>query len=153
MGLAPGPHLAGAAHVMPVLRTMLRLAATLAEQWKGATELLWSPAGTLVRADLFIAAIDAWLGGGAFPAPILVGSLLRADGQVTSDGLTFFTGQELALSPALSADPTAARRLINRLVDRLLELPSLAEPTRLVLEDGRGLRLFPAGTLIEVSPD
>lgn len=152
IGLAPGPHLAGAASAMPVVRTLLRLASTLASQWDAALGALWLPAESAMRRDLFVGAVDAWLAGGPFPALGLTGVAQRADGALASDGLAFFTGQELVLDAALSADRVAATRLLIRLIDELAEQPPLEGERTVALESGGTLRLTPAGSVIDVSP-
>lgn len=151
IGLAPGPHLAGAANALPVVRTLLRLAAALVRQWKSALGTLWLPADSAMHRDLFVSAIEAWLAGGAFPALGLTGVTELPDGSLASDGLAFFTGQELVLEPALSADRIAATRLLVRLIDRLLENPPLTDEAIVRLDDGRGFALSPKGRTIAVS--
>ena len=151
IGLAPGPHLAGAANAMPVVRTMLRLASALTREWDCTLGTLWLPADSAMHRSLFMSAIDAWLAGGAFPALGLTGVTERADGRMASDGLAFFTGQELVLETALGADRIAATRLLVRLIDRLIEGPPLVGETSLLLEDGRSLRLAGSASAIEVS--
>lgn len=152
IGLAPGPHLAGAASAMPVVRTLLRLAASLASQWETALGALWLPAESAMRRDLFVSAIDAWLAGGPFPALGLAAVTQRRGGMLASDGLAFFTGQELVLDPALSTDRLAATRLLVRLIDHLVEEPPLAGERTVRLENGHSLRLAPSGSDIAVTP-
>lgn len=151
IGLAPGPHLAGAANAMPVLRTMLRLACALTREWDRALGTLWLPADSAMQRDLFVSAIESWLEGGAFPALGLTGVLEQPDGRLASDGLDFFTGQELVLDAALGADRVAATRLLVRLIDRLVGNPPLHVETSIRLEDGRELWLTPSGATIEVA--
>ncbi len=153
IGLAPGPHLAGAANAMPVVRTLLRLASTLMEQWgDAALGALWLPAESAMRRDLFVDAIDAWLAGGPFPALGLTGVVQRADGVIGSDGLAFFTGQELVIDSTLSADRPAATRLLVRLVDLVVEQPPLKGERRVMLEDGQSLQLAGTRSTIVVAP-
>lgn len=151
IGLAPGPHLAGAANALPVVRTLLQLAAALTRHWGSALGTLWLPADSAMHRDLFVSAIEAWLAGGVFPALGLTGVTERPDGRLASDGLAFFTGQELVLDPALSADRIAATRLLVRLLDRLIESPPLIGETTVPLDDGQWLRLSPDGRAIAVS--
>lgn len=152
IGLAPGPHLAGAANAMPVVRTLLRLAAVLTTQWREALGALWWPADSVMRRELFVSAIESWIGGGAFPALGLTGVVERPGGVLASDGLAFFTGQELALDAALGGDRVAATRLLVRLIDRLVGHPPLEGETAISLDDGRRLRLVGQGPVIDVSP-
>lgn len=152
IGLAPGPHLAGAANAMPVVRTLLRLGAGMASQWPTALTAVWLPAGSAMRRDLFVGAVDAWLGGGPVPALLLTGVEERQGGALASDGLAFFTGQELVLDAALCFDRVEATRLLARLVDRLVHEPPLDGGLTLALGGGGRLRLESAGSVIHVSP-
>lgn len=152
IGLAPGPHLAGAANALPVVRTMLRLAAALAGEWEHARACLWLPAQSATRRDLFIAALGGWLGGGPFPAPCLMGVVERPDGGLASDGLVFFIGQEIVLDQALCTDRVAATRLLVRLADHFVETPPTGGGL-LTLEDGTRLRVRQTAALLTVAPD
>jgi hypothetical protein len=151
IGLAPGPHLAGATNAMPVVRTLLRLASALASQWHTALGASWLPADSAMERDLFVNAIEAWLAGGPFPALGLTGVAQRGDGRLASEGLAFFTGQELLLDAQLGADRVAATRLLLRLVDNLVEQPPLEGQRIVQLAGGGSLRMFGAGALVEVS--
>lgn len=151
IGLAPGPHLAGAANEMPVVRTMVRLASALTRQWGSALGALWLPAESAMHRNVFMDAVESWLAGGPFPALGLTGVIDRADGRLASDGLAFFTGQEVVLETALSSDRIAATRLLLRLIDYLVEAPPLRGETSVRLEDGRRLQLIASASAIEVS--
>lgn len=151
IGLAPGPHLAAAAHALPVVRTILRLSVALVSQMEAALGTVWLPAGSAIRRELFVGAVNGWLASGPFPALGLLGAAERPGGAVASDGLSFFTGQELHLDPSLVTDQVAATQLMARLVDHLLTQPALAGEARLRLEDGRNLHLMGVGPTITVS--
>lgn len=152
IGLAPGPHLAGAANAMPVVRTLLRLGAALAAQWPEMLGTVWLPAVSAMRRELFISATDAWLAGGPFPALGLTGIEECGGGQLASDGLAFFIGREVVLDRALSVDRVAATRLLVRLVDRLIAAPPLAGSATIALDGGGQLRLQARRSVIEVTP-
>lgn len=151
IGLAPGPHLAGAANAMPVVRTLLRLASALAAHCDEVLGAMWLPAQSAMQRDIFVEAIDGWLGGGAFPALGLTAVADRGGGVLASDGLTFFTGQELVLEPTFSASRLEATRLLVALIDRLVEaLPLTAE--HLIRLESRGfVRLTPVGSDVAVA--
>ena len=53
------------------------------------------PARTAIEPELFVRSVDAWLGGGAFPALGLVALTDTPEGGLISEGLTFFAGQEI----------------------------------------------------------
>lgn len=151
IGLAPGPHLAGAANTLPVVRTLLRLGSALASRWDEAVGAIWLPADTAMGRDIFVSAIDSWIAGGPFPALGLTGVAERSGGVLASDGLAFFTGQELVLDAALSADRIAATRLLVRLIDHLIEQPPIKGERLIQLEGSRKLLLAGAGPIIDVS--
>lgn len=152
IGIAPGPHLAGAASAMPVVRAMLRLAASLASEWTAARAAFWLPAASAMRRDLFVATITRWLHGGPFPALGLVGITELAGGVLATDGLAFFTGQEMVLDASLRSDRLAGTRLLIRLIDLMVEQAPLAGELVVSLDDGGRLRLVGSGADITVSP-
>ena len=151
IGIAPGPHLSGAGNTMPVLRTLLRLGTALIRGCEGAAGTLWLPAGSATgRADI-LDMVDGWLAGGAFPVLGLTGVVALFGGVLASDGLEFFTGQEVELDAALCADRVAGTRLVVRLIDRLVESGRLHAECSLQLEGDGLLRLVPEGSVIRVS--
>lgn len=151
VGIAPGPHFTGAANAMPVVRTLLRLGAALAPQWGECIGAVWHPAGCLIRRDIFVSLIAGWLAGGPFPALGLTAVTERPGRRLGSDGLAFFTGQELVLDAALSVDRPSATRLLTRLVDHVVGRPPLSGEEVVVLDEGSQLRLASRGPLVHVS--
>jgi hypothetical protein len=149
IGLAPGPHLAAAANSIPVARTILRLGAALVRGLSGATAVQWHPALSLVAGEAFTGLVDGWLSGGPFPALGLTGVRELADGRLSSDGLAFFTGQEIVLASELCRDRVAATRLLVRLVDRLVAHQRFVGEE--ILETNPTIRLASAGDAIEVT--
>jgi hypothetical protein len=152
IGLAPGPHLAGAASAMPVVRTLLRLGAALTTHCDHAVAAVWHPAASAIARQLFVDTVGAWLEGGAFPALGLVGVNEEADGVLVSDGLAFFLGQEIELVPPPGTARTAATRLLLRLIDRLIEPPMLTAREMVRLDDGTCISLDFTGRRIVASP-
>lgn len=104
--LQPGPHIASGAALLPVVRVLLALAADIA-RLPGVLALYWHPAACWMAPEYFIRIASDWLGGGAFPALGLTALTREPDGGLTSKGLAFFAGQELALSPELDLPPEA----------------------------------------------
>ena len=145
--IRPGAHLAGAAAMIPVVRGCVALGAALANA-TGAEAVVWIPARSAMATDYFATAIGAWLDGGAFPALGL--TALVADGpDLTSDGLAFFTGQELSVS---TGDLSQAGRIGVRMIDALVTQGPLTAPIQLTgpagepllatpSHDGRGVRV------------
>ncbi len=120
IGLYAGAHLGESANLLPVVRVMTGLAVALFALPQ-ARAVVWHPAGTAIEAGQFKQAIDAWLAGGAFPALGLTALVREGDGAMRSEGLAFFTGQELRVEPTcgetLGDLGKIAVRLVHRLVD------------------------------------
>ena len=135
----PGAHLAGAAAMLPVVRGCAALAAALATG-TGAAALVWIPARTAMAPDYFAATIGDWLGGGAFPALGLTALTPGGPGLI-SEGLAFFTGQELEVS---GDDLAAAGRVAVRLVHTLIGHGPLTAPIELTGPDGEPLFAEPS---------
>ena len=105
---------------MPVVRVMTGLAAALLDLPE-AQAVVWHPAGTAMAPEAFQQAIGAWLAGGAFPALGLTALVREADGVLRSEGLAFFTGQELRVEPTCGKTPSEAGKIAVRLVHRLVD--------------------------------
>ena len=136
----PGAHLAGAAAMLPVVRGCVALGAALATQ-TGAAAIVWIPARSAMAPDYFAATIGDWLGGGAFPALGLT-ALVPGESGMTSEGLAFFTGQELEVA---GSDLALAGRIAVRMVHTLVSHGRLATPTRLAGPEGEPLLAEPSG--------
>ena len=136
----PGAHLVGAAAMLPVVRACVALGAALAGH-TDATAVVWIPARTAMAPDYFAATIADWQGGGAFPALGLTALVAGASG-VTSEGLAFFTGQEIEV---YGSDLAAAGRIAVRMVHTLVGHGPLVAPTRLTGPDGESLLAEPFG--------
>jgi len=61
LSLQPGPHLAPGAGTMPVVRTMMGVAAMMVPHLPGLVALAWRPAATLIGPDFFVSCMTAWL--------------------------------------------------------------------------------------------
>lgn len=118
MLLAPGPDLAHAAGLLPVVRAAAGLVAALADL-PGLVAVAWLPAGTLVAPNWFVDGVLPWLAGGPFPALVLAG-LVRGADRVTSTGLTALVGQDFVLETGGPRPDGHHARLAVRLVDWLV---------------------------------
>lgn len=152
IALRPGPHLVAGARSMPVVRTMAGIAAALAPGLPGLRAIAWPPAGTLIGPGLFASSIAAWLAGGAFPALGLTAFADAPDGSLVSEGLAWFTGQELRIAPELAKDRVAAARLGVRLINQLVLQGRVAGNEAIVAPDGGRLVLEPTrdGRIVRV---
>ena len=151
IALTPGPHLADASSSIPVVRAMLDAATALIEALGGVQAVYWGPSGSAMSRAIFTSLASSWMEGGAFPALGMVGHIVDGQGRLCTDGLRWFVGRELALSPELSLDRSAAMRIAIRLIHELVPLGRLDQETRFILDDGVELRVVPVDdALIEV---
>ena len=149
--ILPGPHLHGGERLVPIVRAMAGLAAALC----GLPDLaavVWHPARSCIAPGYFSAIVTNWLGGGVFPARGLVSLAEVADGAMQTEGVGFFTGQELRIEPELMGDPAAATRIAVRLIDHLVTNGPLDRSMDIGGPEGRLLRIAPSenGRLVRV---
>lgn len=152
LSLQPGPHLAPGARTMPVVRTMMSVATMIVAHVPGLRAVAWPAGGTLIGLDFFVSSMTAWIAGGAFPALGLTAFAPEPDGGLRSEGLAFFTGQELVLEPPLAEDRAAGTRLGIRLVNQLAGQGPLTSAEAILGPDGERLTLAPSpdGRMIRV---
>jgi hypothetical protein len=144
----PGAHLAGAAAMLPVVRACVALGAALAEH-TGAAAVIWIPARAAMTPDYFASTVADWQGGGTFPALGLT-ALVAGESRMTSEGLTFFIGQEIEV---IGSDLAHAGRIAVRLIHGLTAHGPLLVPTDLTGPDGEALLAQPSadGCKVRVS--
>jgi hypothetical protein len=152
LSLQPSPHLEPGAHTLPVVRTMMSVASMIVPHLPGLRAVAWPAAGTLIGPDFFVSSMTAWIAGGAFPALGLTAFATDADHGLRSEGLAFFTGQELRLEPGLAEDHTAGVRLGIRLVNHLVGQGRVSETEAIMGPEGERLTLQPdaAARLVSV---
>lgn len=143
LALRPGPHIAGGESMLPVVRSQALLASRLCAL-QGLAAVGWAPARTLCSVTHFTASVRRWLEGGAFPALGLTALTQASDGGVHSEGLAFFTGQELRIEPELAADKAYAARLALRLINELVERERIAQSELLTGPEGELLCIAPS---------
>ncbi len=142
IGLAPGPHLEAGGPLMPVIRVLCALAATLATL-PGVLAVCWGPAKSWMAPDYFIRAITGWQAGGAFPALGLATLKRESNGALSSHGLDFLIGQELRFEPDSSLPLPAATRIAVRLIHQMAEGGAIDSATDLTGPDGEALVAVP----------
>lgn len=141
--ILPGPHLRGGERLVPIVRALARLASALC----GLPHLkavVWHPARSCLAPAYFSTIVSNWLEGGVFPARGLVGLALVADGAMQTEGVGFFTGQELRIEPELMDDAAAATKIAIRLIDHLVTNGPLDRAMDIGGPDGRLLRIEPS---------
>jgi len=151
VALVPGPHVSAGAALLPVLRVLCGLAAALAQALP--VEVVgWRTAGTWMAPAYFTRIIDAWLAGGAFPSLGLTALELTEGGAVVSNGLAFFTGQEVRVEPVEGATPAETVKLAVRIVDLLVGQGAVLTDEELAGPDGSVISARPdrGGGLVTV---
>ena len=152
IALVAGPHLADAANSLPVVRAMLEIGAELVDRLEGIVAVGWGPARSAIAPAFFSRSVHAWIAGGPFPALGMVGFASGDDGALRTDGLGWFIGQELELTPALAGDRVAATRLAARLIHELVSSGAVEHPSEADLGGGLRVRLDPFNeTVVRVS--
>jgi hypothetical protein len=144
IGLAAGPHLSGGEAMIPVVRSEMWLAMQLCEL-PGVAAVGWSPARALSSPAHFRKSVAAWLDGGVFPGLGLAALNPTALGGIESEGLAFFTGQELRLDPALVEDKAEGAKLALRLMHVLVEAGGIDRAEQVTGPNGEVLELEPVG--------
>lgn len=154
LSLQPGPHLVGGAAMLPVVRSQAWLATRLCAL-PGVAAVGWAPARSLCSVGHFAGSVRRWLEGGVFPALGLTALAETSDGALHSEGLAFFTGQELRLEPELAVDKAGAARLGVRLINELVGRGKLTRAERITALGGERLTIAPSenGRFVRVRPD
>jgi hypothetical protein len=143
IALVPGPHLTEGAAMMPVVRSQLLLALELAGL-PGLVAVAWAPAQSWMAVDYFTRMITTWLEGGTFPVLGLTAIVNALDGGLQSEGLAFFTGQELRIEPELAEYRAPAAALAVRLINELVAQDPIASRHEFVGPDGTPMALEPS---------
>lgn len=143
IAIAPGPHLASAGGMPPVVRAMCEIAANLCRSLP-VQAVSYEPPRTLMEPGYFMRTIESWLGGGPFPALGLTALIPASDGSVRSQGLSHFLGYEVQLQPAADDTPPETLRSGIRLVDHLVRFGVPGEPTTIELDGGESISIEPS---------
>lgn len=151
ISLAPGPHLAGGAGLLPVLRVLAGLGARLAAL-PGIAAVAWTPAGAWVAPALFHRAVGEWLEGGAFPGLVLTSLKQEGSGAMVSCGLGLLIGQELRFEPDKRLPSAAKARLAVRLIHELVQSGPLKQERDFTGPGGEHLLAVPVrdGTQLRI---
>ncbi len=130
VGLFPGPHLVKGAHTVPVLRTLIGIAADLIRTYGAVRAVLWTPSQCILAPDLFVQLASEWQDGGPFPAPGLVGFNFEPDGALVTHGLAFLVGRELRIETGFAGNRIEVSRLGSRIIDTLVGHAPVEFPQR-----------------------
>jgi hypothetical protein len=143
IALGPGPHLAEAAGMLPVIRQLAGIGAAIA-QLPGANAVAWNPARCWMPATYFCKVIGNWLAGGPFPALGLTSLQRESDGSMQTVGLALLTGQELIFTPDRALGPADIARIAVRLIHALIEVDPLTAPHEFTGPDGEPIDVVPS---------
>lgn len=130
--ICPGPHIAGAQRLLPVIRVAAALAVSLAKIGQPRA-ICWIPARNAVAPELFSQAVQPWFEGGPFPAIALASLQRSTDGGIATTGLKFLIGQEFSLAGEAGTSPEQLARVAVRLVDWLVAHGPVTQPTQAIL--------------------
>ena len=143
LSFAPGPHLAGAQHLLPVVRVAAGLVLKLAPL-AGLRAIVWHPARTIMSPAWFAESIGIWLAGGPFPAMALT-ALIKGENGFDSEGLAFLIGQEFSLQSKGPVPTREDSRIAVRLTDWLVAHGRVDAACEVVLSGAGAVWLEPAG--------
>jgi len=143
ISLVPGPHITSQIAMMPVVRAMVGLAASIALPLS-VEGICWHAAQSVMEPQYFSRIAFDWLSGGAFPALGLTAVEEMDDGSVTSRGLAHFTGQEIQIEPRDNEVPAETVKLVVRLIDYMVRNGHLHEPRELEGPGGERLLAEPS---------
>jgi len=143
IAIVPGPHLASAGGMQPVVRAMCEVAAGLCASL-AVKAVGYGPAETLMDPGYFVRIVRSWLDGGPFPALGLTALIPASDGGVRSRGLAHFIGHEVQLQPAAGDTPPETLRSGIRVVDHLVRAGVPGEPVTVELGDGDTISIEPS---------
>jgi hypothetical protein len=120
ISLSPGPHLADAMGMLPVVRTLAGIGSQLAAL-PGAAAVIWNPARCWMPPAYFSKVVGGWLADGPFPALGLTSLERENDGSIVSVGLALMIGQELRFIADAKLVTADLARIAVRLIHALIE--------------------------------
>ncbi|MES2493790.1 MAG: hypothetical protein V4579_10995 [Pseudomonadota bacterium] len=115
----PGPHLAAAGPLPPVVRALAALGCELA-RLPGLQAIGWSASRAAMAPEYYQRSVGAWLDGGVFPGLGLTALVRSPDGAVQTEGLALHIGHELRLEPLAGEPPADTARQALRLIHHLV---------------------------------
>jgi len=141
--LRPGQHIGSGANSLPILRSFMELARDFVLHFGQIAAVIWPPANSVIGRRYFESSISAWLERGIFPPLGLVAFHEAANGEFHSQGLDYFTGQELRIGAGLMEDPASPSSLSARLISQLVLSGRAIERQELIAPNGHRVSLTP----------
>jgi len=142
-GIMVGPHLAGAEHLLPVVRVAAAIVRRLAAL-EGLVAIAWRPARIVMSPAWFVEAVGVWLAGGPFPV-LALSALARSEDTIASEGLAFLIGQEFTLRARTGTPSREDSRIAVRLTDWLVAHGRVETAREVVLSGVGAVWLEPVG--------
>jgi hypothetical protein len=142
INISLGEHVAGGERVPAIMQALLGLAQKLGAALN-AQGIVWHPANIVSGFSYFSEVVSDYLAGGAFPVLTLVNFKVDRLGIVHSNGLAFFSGQELQVANS-AMDQTEIMRRVVRIVHDIAVNGPVTEVVKLDgIEKGEVLELLP----------
>lgn len=107
-----GDHVSGGERVPAIIQALLDAAQKLGASL-GTLGAIWHPANIVSGFAYFSEVVADYLGGGAFPALVLVNFKGGDDGTITSTGLALLSGQELLVGASQMDRSEMMRRVVR----------------------------------------
>lgn len=137
-----GDHIAGANAVPIIVQTLFSLACQLGTA-ASATGLWWHPSQIISGFGYFCDAVDDYELGGAFPVLSTISFDFSDDGVVESNGLAWFSGQEIKLAAPAMGKSEVMRRVVRIVHDIATNGAIASEIIVDGLAPGEQIRLLP----------
>lgn len=142
--IVPSGHIKSAQSSIPIVKAWWLTAAQLAAELENCAGVIWGPSAERFLVSDFVEQSDRWNNKGIFPPSGLVQCIDDLDDGLRTDGLSFFTKQELRIEPELVDDRDFAARLGRRLAQTLIHRETLIAAEEFIGPDGRKLKLVPS---------
>lgn len=126
LSLSLSQHLAGGERLAPIAQSFLAFGARLAKTLS-ADAVVWNPAQLVVDPTFFIETVESYADGGAFPVLAAVDFDYQNDEMLLqTSGLSWFSGQEIALQGKGMRGVELARRAVRLIHDIAVNGPVAA---------------------------
>lgn len=137
-----GENVAGGAQVAPIAQILMQFSARLGLVL-GAIGVAWTPARLLSEPAYFADAVTSYVEGGAFPVLSTVDFQL-SDDVLKTQGLNWFSGQEIELAGDRLSDNELVRRAVRIVHDIAVNGPVLVAQNVPDLDEGKFVSLSPS---------
>jgi hypothetical protein len=145
LSLSLGAHLAGGERIAPIAQAFLACGAKLAA-FLSADAVVWNPARLVSEPGFFVETVNDYVAGGAFPVLAAVDFEYQDNEyRLQSQGLAWFSGQEIALAGAGAHGQDLARRAVRLIHDIAVNGPVMTHQYVDDLDDDLQIELIPAG--------